>query len=430
MALVVDEGRENLPRMTQERLNTHQTAALTRFRAVNHIEERIRGGLSVAEALREAAVRTWPDESGRGYAIRTLEDWFYAYRKGGFPALQTPERADKGTSRVIDDAIGTWLMEQVSQNPAIQTKVLYEHGRAQGQVLPSLRSVYRYLERHGLSRRAIRAGRLESGPTKAFEASGVNELWMVDFSPGPVIRDAERVLSTQLCVLLDDYSRLIPFAAYYLRADTQAFHQALREAVQRRGLPRKLYTDQGKPFVNAHTRLVCANLGIRLLHAKPYHAWSKGKVERVIQTLQHGFESTLQIEGNQAKSLDELNHKLSVWIQTVYHNRVHSSTGVSPLVRYQQGNEGVLRMEEDVKVEELFYDRALRTVRKDGTIRLEGTLYEVDLSLRALRIELRFDPFALTRIEVWHQDRFIGLARSANLRLNGETGGGRLYAKA
>lgn len=428
--LEVGEGREKLPRMTQEQLNTQQTAALTRFRAVNHIEESIRGGESVAEALREAAVRPWPDENGRCYAIRSLEDWLYAYRKGGFPALQRTGRSDKGSSRVIDETIGGWLMEQVSQNPRLQTKVLYEHWRSQGRPLPSLRSVYRYLERHGLSRGAIRSGRLESGPTKAFEARGVNELWMVDFSPGPMIRSGERVLSTQLCVLLDDYSRLIPFAAYYLRADTQAFHQALKEAVQRRGLPRKLYTDQGKPFVNAHTRLVCANLSIRLLHAKPYHAWSKGKVERVIQTLQHGFESALQIEGNRAGSLEELNHKLSVWIQTVYHNRVHSSTGVSPLIRYQQGIEGVVRLDENVNIEELFYERATRTVRKDGTIRLDGTLYEVDLSLRALRVELRFDPFAMTRIEVWHQSRFIGLARAANLRANGETGGGRLYAKA
>jgi len=32
--------------------------------------------------------------------------------------------------------------------------------------------------------------------------------------------------------------------------------------------------DQGRPFVNHHARIVCANLGIRLLHAKPDHAWS------------------------------------------------------------------------------------------------------------------------------------------------------------
>ena len=36
----------------------------------------------------------------------------------------------------------------------------------------------------------------------------------------------------------------------------------------RHGLPLKLYADQGKPFVNHHARIICANLGIRLLHAK------------------------------------------------------------------------------------------------------------------------------------------------------------------
>jgi len=52
----------------------------------------------------------------------------------------------------------------------------------------------------------------------------------------------------------------------------EAFHHPLKEAVLRWGLPRKLYTDQGNAFVNLHTRLVCAQLGIRLLHRRPYHA--------------------------------------------------------------------------------------------------------------------------------------------------------------
>ena len=407
-----------------------ETAALTRFRAVNYIEERIRGGVSTAAALREAALRPWPDEGGRYYAIRTLEDWHYAYRQGGFAALTTQPRQDKGTFRVVDETTGVWIAEQVTRTPAIQVKVLYGLWREQGKVLPSLRSVYRYLERHGLSRQALRAGRLETGATKAFEAGYVNELWMVDFSPGPTIRSQERVVNTQLCVLLDDYSRLIPFAGYYGKADTQAFHQALKEAVQRRGVPVKLYTDQGKPFVSTHTRVVCANLGIRLLHARPYHAWSKGKVERLIRSIQQGFESTLRIAGHQVHSLEELNHAFSVWIQTVYHNRVHSSTGLSPLVRYQQGIASVRRLPADVKIEELFYARIDRRVRKDGTVRIDQQLYEVDLSLRALQVQLRLDPFSRQRIEVWHQDRFIGLARAANLRVNGETGGSHSYVQS
>ena len=68
-----------------------------------------------------------------------------------------------------------------------------------------------------------------------------------------------------------------------------------------------------------------------------------------------------------------------------------------------------------------------RTVRKDGTIRLDGRLYEVPLSLRALTIQIRFDPFSRRRIEVWHQGKFIALATPANVNLNHETGGSNAY---
>jgi Mu transposase, C-terminal len=99
-------------------------------------------------------------------------------------------------------------------------------------------------------------------------------------------------------------------------------------------------------------------------------------------------------------------------------------------VRYQQGIAAVRRLPADVKVDELFYARMDRRVRKDGTVRIDQQLYEVDLSLRALKIQLRLDPFSRQRIEVWHQDRFVGLAQVANLRVNGETGGSQRYVQS
>ena len=411
-------------------LNDPQTVALTRFKAVNMIEENVRNGMKLAQALREASLCPWPDESGRHYAVRTLEDWWYGYQQGGFTALEPESRSDRGTFRAVDADTGRWLLEQVCQYPNIPVKALYSHWEQEGKDLPPLRSVYRYLKRQGYDRKTLSAGRLETGPTKAFAAPHVNELWMVDFSPGPRIRTEEgSVLSTQLCIIVDDCSRLIPFAAYYRKADTQAFLNTLKEAVLRRGLPRKLYTDQGKPFVCRHAHIVCATLGIRLLHAKPYHAWSKGKCERLIQTIQRGYESTLRIEGNQAKDLESLNEKLSKWIQVIYHQRVHSSTHCTPEARYHQELAHIRKLELDpFGVDHLFYTRIERTVRKDGTVRIDKKLYEVDLSLRALRVELRFNPFTLSRIEVFHRDAFVSLARPVNLQLNSETGGSQSYA--
>ncbi len=380
-----------------------QTTALTRFRALNFVEDQLRHGDRLAQALRAASLQPWPDENGDYYAVRTLEDWWYAYKKNGFDALVPVVRCDQGQNRVLNQDTAAWIIEQVTQNPNIPVKVLYSHWQEQGKPLPSVSVIYRYLRRQGLDRASLRAGRLESGPTKAFETPHVNDLWMVDFSPGPTLRVNDKGLLTHLCVLIDDHSRLLPFAAYYLHADTEAFHHALKEAVLRRGLPRKLYTDQGKPFVNAHTRIVCAQLGIRLLHCKPYHSWSKGKIERVIFSLQQGFESTLRLEGNQAQDLEALNTKLSGWIQTVYHQRIHSSTNESPEARFQRAAKTLRYLQADQDIDRLFYIHLHRTVRKNGTVRLDGQLYEVPLNLRALKIQLRLDPFTRVRIEVWYQ---------------------------
>src|ERR1035438_8957051 len=232
-----------------------------------------------------------------------------------------------------------------------------------------------------------------------------------------------------LCVIIDDHSRLIVYAAYFLRADTQAFLQTLKEALRRRGLPAKLYTDQGGPFTNDHTRVVCANLGIRLLHAKPYHAWSKGKVERVIFTIQQDFEAGLRLPGQGAGSLVELNTQFSLWLQSVYHTRVHSSTGMTPAERYQRGAHLVKALDPHLDLDQLFYHQLTRTVRRDGTVRLGNLLYEVDLSLRTLSVQLRFDSFKLDRIEVSYRGTAFGLAKRVNAQLNSQIQGGDAYEK-
>ena len=167
-------------------------------------------------------------------------------------------------------------------------------------------------------------------------------------------------------------------------------------------------------------RIVCANLGIRLLHAKPYHAWSKGKVERLIRTIQGDFEATLRLEGNQVHSVAELNTVLSRWIATLYHVRPHGSTGMSPHERFTRNAHPLRTVEEPEKIDPLFYTRQERVVRKDGTVTLATKLFEVNLALRALPVELRFDPILMDRLEVWHKGSFHGLARRCDLHLNSQ----------
>ena len=411
-------------------IEQRELTALVKYAAINFIQSQRQEGYPLAAALRAAALRPWPDREGRIYARRTLEDWWYTHATGGFGALQPARRSDRGSYRLLAPELGEWIIQRLKQTPAVPLKVLYPLWlREEHKKLPSITTIYRFLRREGYDAAALRRGRLEAGPNKAFEAPYSNDLWMVDFSPGPVLVEDGRVVHTQLALLIDDHSRLVPYAAYYANANTAAFHDALKQGIERRGVPGKLYTDQGKPFVNSHSKIVCANLGIRLLHAKPYAAWSKGKVERMFLSIQRGFEIILRTPGMQVHSLSELNEKFWHWLEQLYHARVHSSTGMKPCERFTRGLQGApeRRIEPQIDLAALFYTRTTRTVRKDGTVRLEGKLYEVDLSLRGLRIELRYDPVRLDRIEVYYQEKGRGLAHRVNLHLNSQRESSRYY---
>jgi transposase InsO family protein len=335
--------------------------------------------------------------------------------------------------RKLSPELEALIVAQVKAQPAIPVKVLYRRWKQQYPTLPSVYAIYAVLQRHDLSQRSRHYLMRQSlsGPTKAFEAPLVNELWMVDFSPGPFLHLAgqKKASPTHLCVLLDDHSRVVVHAAYYPRADTRSFHQSFKEAIRRRGLPRKLYTDQGGPFINDHTRVICANLGIRLLHAKPYHAWSKGKVERFFHTVQQDFEATLRLEGQAPASLEELNGRLADWLQTIYHVRHHEGIGMSPAERFARGGAQVRSLDPHLDLERLFYAQEFRVVRKDGTVRLDNDLYEVDLALRGLEVRLRFDPWSRARVEVDYRGQSFGLARKLDRHLNSQLQGGQIYEK-
>jgi hypothetical protein len=78
-------------------------------------------------------------------------------------------------------------------------------------------------------------------------------------------------------------------------------------------------------------------------------------------------------------------------------------------------------------LERLFYAQIFRVVRKDGTVRLNNQLYEVDLALRGLEVRLRFDPWTLERVEVDCRGRSFGLARRVDRHLNSQLQAGGLF---
>jgi transposase InsO family protein len=368
-------------------------------------------------------------ESGPCFvARRTLEDWYYSFKQRGFEGLKPKTRSDRGKPRRLSAQQQQWILEQVRSFPGVPVKLLYRQWKQADPSLPALSAVYRWLEQNDLDAHGRRYLLRQNipGPTKTFEAPGVNDLWIVDFSPGPFLALHPKTVATHLCVIIDDHSRLIPYAWYALAADTQALLRCLKEALRRRGLPRKLYADNGGPFINNHLRIVCANLGIRLVHSKPGRPWSRGKVERMFRTLQQDFEAGLRLPGHAVGSLEELNGKLACWLQEVYHPRVHDGIGESPQERFARSLPLLRPLDPHLDLDRLFYTRIDRVVRKDGTVRIDNDLYEVNLALRGLKVQLELDPWSKDPILVRYKGQDFGTARKANRHLNSQLNDGEV----
>jgi putative transposase len=395
--------------------------ALARHAAVSWIQQAVEQNCTLARSLALASERPW---GGKLYAPSTIEAWYYAHRAQGFDALKRRARKDKGSRKALSAGACEAIAKLRRDYPQLKVPVLIRQLVDQGVLSSgsfSLPSVYRFLASQGLDYRTLKrtpTHSLTSGPCKAFECALSNQLWMADLMFGPSIKlSTGPILHSRLFALIDDCSRLVPHAQYYEGEQLRWFLDCLRQALARRGVPDKLYTDRGKIFLSSHLQIVCANLNIRLLHAKPYAAWSRGKIERFFRTLQDDFQARLVLDP--VHTLEELNRRLWRWIESEYHQRPHGGLdSQSPAERFAQRSQALRVLDPQTDWERLFLSRATRRVRLDATVSLDGQVWEVPTHLRGQVVELRFDPFDWKRVEIWHQDHLVGLARRCDKHLN------------
>ncbi|HME69524.1 MAG TPA: DDE-type integrase/transposase/recombinase [Myxococcota bacterium] len=83
---------------------------------------------------------------------------------------------------------------------------------------------------------------------------------------------------------------MVPYAAFALSENTAAFLPVLEQAIRRRGLPKRLYVDNGAVYRSHQLALVCAKLGVTLIHARPYLPQGKGYVSHCTSSVR--FDGT------------------------------------------------------------------------------------------------------------------------------------------
>jgi len=227
---------------------------------------------------------------------------------------------------------------------------------------------------------------------------------------------------TYLFAFLDDHSRLAVGSRFGFAEDTVRLAAALQPALASRGVPGNCYVDNGSAFVDAWLLRACGKLGIRLVHSTPHRPQGRGKIERFFRTVRDQFlvevtdttaEALTQTQLTPAAALLELNALFTAWVESVYHHQVHSETGQTPLVRWNDGwqaaGHGPVMAVTDALTEAFLWSE-LRTVTKTATVSLHGNTYQVEPALVGRKVELVFSPFNLESIEVRHGERSYGPA--------------------
>ena len=376
---------------TEESKQTADAVALFRYGVIAdllHLEAKAR---QISARLREKAEREYviPGSKRRHIAAETMRDWLQAYRSGGFEALRPRPRSDRGVLRVLDQTTADQLCSIKDANPGFSIPMVIKEARAQGidATLPPS-TVHRLLSRQGLMARP--ANQPESKDRRRFTFESANQLWMSDVMHGPsVLTDGRRKHKTYLTAFLDDATRIVPFAAFAFSENVAAFLPVLEQAIRRRGIPERLYVDNGSAYRSHHLALVCAKLGVTLIHARPYQPQGKGKLERWFRTVR--LQLLPRLAEPDLASLGSLNRRLWAFVEGEYHQTPHHGLGgETPFDRWAASAQHV-RLP-GAELAEMFLFEQKRKVQKDRTVSLLGVVYEVDASLVGETVILRYDP--------------------------------------
>ena len=350
-----------------------------------------------------------PDSKRISVSVDTLLDWALRYRTGGFEALAPKPRQDRGQSRALTPQLAGLIERLKRENPSrTGATLLRELALSSGQNDPgvSASTLYRFLKQHGLTERQL----LAPPAHKKFEAQFSNQIWQADMLFGPYVqRPGGGKIQAFLHAILDDASRLIPHAQFYPSQGLDACLDCLRQAIAARGVPVRLYIDNAKIYRSQQLARIAASLGTAIVHTPPYQPEGRGKIERYFRTVRDQFLTNL--DPQQSLTLEELNDRLSTWIEQTYHRAEHSALHSTPLLRWQRDIEHVRQLPPATDLRRLFFYRLDRLVRRDCTFLLHSRFYEAPPHLSGETIEVRFDPLDGAEVEIYFQGKPHGTAR-------------------
>jgi len=382
-------------------------------------EQLARGELQ--QLTRELSAREYaiPGTRRRHVGQKTIQAWYYAWRRQGIDGLAPKPRTDSGCSK-ISSALQEAILAAKRANPRRSVRQIVRLLEAAGSVPSkslSRSAVHRLLQQRGLSRLAGSGHVPEE--KRSFTAEFAGSIWYGDVMHGPRVPHKAALRKTYLVSLIDDASRLVAHSAFCLGETALDIEGVLKQALLKRGVPIKLVVDNGAAYRANTLQGICARLGIHLIFCRPYAPEGKGKLERWHRTLRDQFLG--ELDERRITDLDELNARLWAWLEQVYHRSEHAGLGgMTPLARYQRDLARIRSLgAKAAGLDALFHHRVPRLVRKDGTVSYLSQRFEVPYELSGKTVRLVVDPHAARVVGVEDEaGKSLGLATALDALAN------------
>ena len=399
--------------MTEEQ---KQQVAVFRFGIIHELVGHVRLDHGEQQKLlRQKCARKWeiPFSTKTRISRSTILRWvrLYADSGGKLEALYPQGRNDHGKVRALDEETSLALLELRRQVPKMPVpeliRIMHERQLVSAETHLGQTTVYRFLHQHNLMAKET------ADPTdrRKFEAELPNDLWQSDVMHGPLLLCGNKRRKSYLIAFIDDHSRLLPHGRFYTSEALSPFMEAFSLALLKRGLPRKLYVDNGSAFRSRQLEHTSASLGIALIHAKPYQPQGKGKIERFFKTVRTQFLPSFT-----GDTLEEINDAFERWLTEDYHQRCHSSTGQSPFKRFTSKMQCLRAAPENLR--DYFRKTVRRRVNKDRSVVVDRRLFEAPVELIGKRVEVLYHEESPEQVEIHCAGRSYGLLRQVDLHVN------------
>jgi putative transposase len=404
--------------LQQHNMAIHPASPVLQFcprhmkRVSNYLKMRVLGALEYAQGQSDLARyhavsnMTFLDEDGHPcrFSWRTIQTWWYHYRRHGI--TDPPSRADKGTIRKVAPEHLLEAIEQVmpefygkTYNIAEVYRVCIQKGLLQrSQIAPN--TFRRAVNRFDLLKPA---GDSSPKARLAFAKAHANDLWQGDTLHGPYLETGLRgkPIKTFLICFIDDASRVITHGGFYPADDTSSLLDCFQTALNKRGIPKAVYVDNGSNYTSKEFGLICTRLGTVLIHTPVRDGAAKGKIERFFRTVRDQF---LVRDLSHIRDLKQLNDEFTHWVEATYHVREHSTLGMKPIDRFGLDLSLIRRITDNPFDSELFLLESTRQVRTDNTFSYDSIRYEAPRDLRNSTITIRHNRPGLGFPPVVYQD--------------------------